>query len=101
MNPLLPPLDYLSTETCRQQYLLSRMNRARNLAKEVGELLEQWVQEAALALLADWLRTYGIRRPASPRRAPVLPSHALPARVTATRENHRRPARPRRPAIGY
>lgn len=100
MNPLLPPLDYLSTKTCRQEYLLTRLNRARNLAKEMGELLEQWVQEAALALLADWLKAYGLRPPASSRRAPILPANALPARAAGARETHRRPARPRRPQIG-
>lgn len=96
MTLMLPPLDYLSGESCRQEYLLSRLNRARNLAKEVGELLEQWVQEAALALLADWIRTYGIQPQAPARGSSLVPPHALPAKGSGSREPHRRPARPRR-----
>jgi len=52
-----PPWDYLSnaSPTSLQSFELSRMNHAANLRREIGALLDQWLDETAQALLARWL----------------------------------------------
>jgi hypothetical protein len=94
----LPPIEYLSTESCRQNFQLSRLNRARNLSKEIGDLIEEWVEEAALALLADWVRLYGPRLPVSRGGGPAVPANALSARADARQELRRKQSRSRRGA---
>jgi hypothetical protein len=52
-----PPWDYLSnaSPTSLQSFELSRLNHAANLRREIGVLLDQWLDETAQALLARWL----------------------------------------------
>jgi hypothetical protein len=38
-----------------QNYELSRLGHASNLRKEIGDLLDQWLQENTSATLARWL----------------------------------------------
>ncbi len=38
-----------------QSYELSRLNHASNLRKEIGALLDQWMEENSAAMLARWL----------------------------------------------
>ena len=38
-----------------QSYELSRLAHAANLRKEIGALLDQWIEENACAMLARWL----------------------------------------------
>lgn len=53
-----PPWDYLheASISSLESFELSRLNHAANLRKEIAALLEQWIEEAAEALLARWLR---------------------------------------------
>ena len=53
-----PPWDFLheASSPSLQSFELSRLNHAANLRKEIAALLEQWIEEAAEALLARWLR---------------------------------------------
>jgi hypothetical protein len=50
-------LKYLETASDRslESYEMSRLNHASNLRKEIGELIDQWMDESAAALLARWL----------------------------------------------
>ena len=54
---IVPPLDYLrqASPTSLQSFELSRLNHAANLRREIGALLDQWIQETSEALLARWL----------------------------------------------
>lgn len=58
-----PPWNYLceASVTSLQSYELSRLNHAANLRKQIGALLEQWVEENTSALLARWLLEQGER----------------------------------------
>jgi hypothetical protein len=38
-----------------QSYELSRLSHASNLRKEIGALLDQWMEENSAAMLARWL----------------------------------------------
>src|SRR5487761_500580 len=53
-----PPWEYLhqASNPSLESFELSRLNHAANLRKEIGALLEQWIEEAAEALLARWVR---------------------------------------------
>ena len=55
---ITPPWDYLhqASDPSLESFELSRLNHAANLRKEVAALLEQWIEEAAEALLARWVR---------------------------------------------
>jgi hypothetical protein len=55
-----PPWDFLhqASSSSLESFELSRLNHAANLRKEIAALLEQWIQEAAEALLARWLREH-------------------------------------------
>jgi hypothetical protein len=52
-----PPWEFLLTASRNtlQSYELSRLGHASNLRKEIGELLDQWLDENASAMLARWL----------------------------------------------
>jgi hypothetical protein len=64
-----PPWDYLSnaSPTSLQSFELSRLNHAANLRREIGVLLDQWLDETAQALLARWL----LENPQLLRQAPL------------------------------
>jgi hypothetical protein len=55
--PTQPPWEFLlsASRNSLQSYELSRLSHAANLRKEIGALLDQWVEENACAMLARWL----------------------------------------------
>ena len=70
-----PPWDFLqeASNPSLESFELSRLNHAANLRKEIAALLEQWIEEAAEALLARWLREHH-KLPQEPnQRIEVLP----------------------------
>jgi len=52
-----PPWTYLSSASAAslQSFELSRLNHAANLRREIGTLLDQWLEETTQAMLARWL----------------------------------------------
>jgi hypothetical protein len=77
-----PPWEFLlsASRTSLQSYELSRLNHAANLRKEIGALLDQWLEENACAMLARWLMEQRER-----------PSHVLetsPASETLLKSGH-------------
>jgi hypothetical protein len=52
-----PPWEFLDSASsfALHSYELSRLSHAANLRKEIGRLLDQWLEENAGALLARWL----------------------------------------------
>jgi len=62
----LPPWEFLlsASRNSLQSYELSRLSHAANLRKEIGALLDQWLEENACAMLARWLMQ---QREAAPR----------------------------------
>ncbi|MBZ5540684.1 MAG: hypothetical protein LAN61_09220 [Acidobacteriia bacterium] len=66
-----PPWEFLfsASSFSLQSYELSRLNHAANLRKDIGRLLDQWMEESASALLARWLieqRERSVQAPAFP-----------------------------------
>jgi hypothetical protein len=57
LNEPPPSLKFLESASDRslESYELSRLNHASNLRKEIAELIDQWLEESAAALLARWL----------------------------------------------
>lgn len=56
-----PPLEYLldCSKASLSAFHLQHMNREANCRKEVNVLMNEWVEEAALALLGEWFEKYG------------------------------------------
>ncbi len=54
---IVPPLEYLrqASPASLQSFELSRLNHAANLRREIGALIDQWIQESSEALLARWM----------------------------------------------
>jgi hypothetical protein len=54
---IIPPLEYLrqASPASLQSFELSRLNHAANLRREIGVLIDQWIQESSEALLARWM----------------------------------------------
>ena len=52
-----PPWEFLlsASRNSLQSYELSRLSHAANLRKEIGALLDQWIEENSSAMLARWL----------------------------------------------
>ena len=52
-----PPWEFLlsASRNSLQSYELSRLSHAANLRKEIGALLNQWMEENSAAMLARWL----------------------------------------------
>jgi hypothetical protein len=52
-----PPWQFLlsASRTSLQSYELTRLSHAANLRKEIGALLDQWLDENSCAMLARWL----------------------------------------------
>ncbi len=65
-----PPWAYLSSASAAslQSFELSRLNHAANLRREIGTLLDQWLEETTQAMLARWLLNH-------PELIRVEPSH--------------------------
>ncbi len=52
-----PPWEFLlaASRNSLQSFELSRLSHAANLRKEIGALLDEWLDENACAMLARWL----------------------------------------------
>jgi hypothetical protein len=52
-----PPWNFLlsASRTSLQSFELTRLSHAANLRKEMGALLDQWLDENTCAMLARWL----------------------------------------------
>ena len=52
-----PPWEFLlsASRNSLQSYELSRLGHAANLRKEIGALLDLWMEENSSAMLARWL----------------------------------------------
>lgn len=63
-----PPWEFLlsASRNSLQNYELSRLSHVANLRKEIGALLDLWIEENSAAMLARWLMDHGERpqRPA-------------------------------------
>ena len=57
LNPSQPPWEFLlsASKNSLQSYELTRLSHAANLRKEIGTLLDQWLEENSSAMLARWL----------------------------------------------
>jgi hypothetical protein len=60
-----PPWEFLlsASRTALQSYELSRLSHAANLRREIGALLDQWIEENSAAMLARWLMEQRERPP--------------------------------------
>jgi hypothetical protein len=75
-----PPWEFLlaASRNSLQSYELSRLSHAANLRKEIGALLDEWLDENACAMLARWLIEKHERPLRDPKAAPAdesLPPH--------------------------
>jgi hypothetical protein len=71
-----PPWEFLlsASRNSLQSFELSRLTHAANLRKEIGALLDQWIDESSEAMLARWL----MEQPERPSREPeALPTGDL------------------------
>jgi hypothetical protein len=61
MKNELPPLEYLleCSRTSLGSFRYAQLTRAANRRKEIKSIVDEWVEAQALALLANWLETYG------------------------------------------
>jgi len=52
-----PPWEFLlsASRNSLQSFELSRLSHAANLRKEIGALLDLWIEENSAAMLARWL----------------------------------------------
>lgn len=74
-DPDLIALEYLLTgsQTSLENALLTRLNAAAELKKEIDRLLEAWADARAEALLLAWFRRFGpelVARIETPPRKP-------------------------------
>jgi hypothetical protein len=101
---ITPPWDYLhqASNPSLESFELSRLNHAANLRKEIAALLEQWIEEAAEALLARWLREDHKLPQEANQRIDILPEMRSPAvtgpMAVRARPPERRIRTARRPA---
>jgi len=60
-----PPWEFLlsASRNSLQSYELSRLSHAANLRKEIGQLLDSWLDENSAAMLARWLMEQRERPP--------------------------------------
>lgn len=60
-----PPWEFLlsASRSSLQSYELSRLGHAANLRKEIGALLDLWMEENSAAMLARWLMEQRERPP--------------------------------------
>jgi hypothetical protein len=83
---MLPNLQYLreASAASLESFELSRLNHAANLRREIGALIDQWIQESSEALMARWLiehrRSHG---PSAGLPSDVLESFLEPTPSTA------------------
>jgi hypothetical protein len=55
---IAPPWDYLhdASSPSLESFALSRLNHAANIRREIEALIDQWIEDTAQALLAQWVR---------------------------------------------
>jgi len=55
---IAPPWDYLhdASDPSLESFALSRLNHAANIRREIEALIDQWIEDTAQALLAQWVR---------------------------------------------
>ena len=75
-----PPWEFLlsASRNSLQSYELSRLSHAANLRKEIGQLLDSWLDENAAAMLARWLmeqRERSLRVEDVPQASESKPGH--------------------------
>src|SRR6266478_1237603 len=82
-----PPWEFLlsASRTSLQSFALSRLSHAANLRKEIGALLDLWMEENSSAMLARWLMDQG-ERPQQVQEDPV-PGEPLPKNGHAVSHN--------------
>jgi hypothetical protein len=82
-----PPWEFLlsASRNSLQSYELSRLSHAANLRKEIGALLDLWMEENSAAMLARWLMEQRER----PQQAhqDVSPVEAFPKNGHAVSDN--------------
>jgi len=85
-----PPWEFLlsASRNSLQSYELSRLSHAANLRKEIGQLLDSWLEENAAAMLPRWLMEHR-EHPASSEEDPT--SSAEPRRVESRGVDSRGP----------
>jgi hypothetical protein len=76
-----PPWEFLlsASRNSLQSFELSRLGHAANLRKEIGALLDQWIDESSAAMLARWLMEQGehpLRMPGTQTSAGTKPAQA-------------------------
>jgi hypothetical protein len=73
-----PPWEFLlsASRNSLQSYELSRLSHAANLRKEIGALLDLWMEENSAAMLARWLMEQR-ERPQQIHEA-AIPGESLP-----------------------
>lgn len=55
------PLEYLleCSKSSLNSFLLAQLNKSANSRKELKEIMSEWIEARALALLAEWLMNHG------------------------------------------
>ena len=73
-----PPWKFLvsASRNSLQSYELSRLSHAANLRKEIGALLDLWLEENSAAMLARWLMEQRDHPRQAPEAAPSAESLA-------------------------
>jgi len=77
-----PPWEFLlsASRNSLQSYELSRLSHAANLRKEIGALLDLWMEENSAAMLARWLMEQ--------RERPQQPHEDTPGVETLPKNGH-------------
>lgn len=58
----VPPLSYLleCSQVSLRNFRLAKLNKSANIRKELKRLMNDWIEERALELLAGWIEEYGV-----------------------------------------
>lgn len=85
--PTQPPWEFLlsASRNSLQSYELSRLAHAANLRKEIGVLIDQWIEESACAMLARLLINHPERFRQAPESSPA--AETFPARTHSVSDN--------------
>ena len=95
-----PPWEFLlsASRNSLQSYELSRLSHAANLRKEIGAILDQWMEENSSAMLARWLMEQRERPQQVREEAPPGETHPRKSSTVSDNFFAERPAAP--PASG-
>ena len=82
-----PPWEFLlsASRNSLQSYELSRLSHAANLRKEIGGLLDQWMEDNSAAMLARWLMEQRERPQQAQKDAP--PREGVPTIASTVSDN--------------